>query len=74
MNINMILYILQIILYIIISAVLYIYTGIGKWFYHDILHWHTPGNNQEYFNGCSIVSTCKYCGEKITQDGQGNWY
>jgi len=56
-----------------ISAILYLATGMGKWFYHDILEWHQP-NNKEGFDGCSYHSICKYCGKEIMQDSQGNWF
>ena len=57
-----------------LSSVLYLLTGIGKRFYHDILEWHMPDNNVEKFDGCSRGSVCKYCGKEIMQDSQGNWF
>lgn len=50
--------------------------GLVQWlerFFHDKLGWHVPGNTG-YFDGVSIHSRCIYCGEEITQDGQGNWF
>lgn len=56
-----------------ITAILYLTTGVGKWFYHDILQWHLPNDTQS-FDGCSFCSHCKYCGKEILQDSQGNWF
>jgi hypothetical protein len=42
-------------------------------FFHDILGWHSP-IKMRGFNGASFTSTCKYCGKKIMQDSQGNWF
>lgn len=57
------------------TAVIYFATKgkIFKLFYHHLLKWHLP-NNEEYYDGCSFHSKCKICGEKIMQDSQGNWY
>lgn len=63
--------ILLIILFI--GGVVYLITGLGKWFYHDILEWHLP-NDKESFDGCSFHSICKHCGKEIMQDSQGNWF
>lgn len=57
----------------LIGAILYLVTGIGKRFYHDILEWHKPDDKQS-FDGCSYHSICKYCGKEIMQDSQGNWF
>ena len=57
----------------IASGIIYLITGIGKRFYHDILEWHRP-DNTESFDGCSYHSVCKYCGKNIMQDSQGNWF
>ena len=57
----------------IIFGIIYLITGIGKRFYHDILEWHRP-DNTESFDGCSRHSVCKYCGKNIMQDSQGNWF
>jgi hypothetical protein len=54
-------------------SLLYICTGIGKWFYHDRLDWHMP-NGKYGFTGVSLTSHCKYCGKEIMQDSQGNWF
>lgn len=56
-----------------ILGFVYISTGIGKWFYHDILKWHIP-SNKENFDGWFYHTTCKYCDKKIMQDSQGNWF
>lgn len=39
----------------------------------NVLGWHKPASNIR-FNGCSLNSTCKYCGKEIMQDSQGNWF
>ena len=57
----------------IISGVIYLATGMGRRFYHDLLKWHMP-DGKETFDGCSMHSHCKYCGEEIMQDSQGNWF
>ena len=36
--------------------------------------WHSPSNDIRGFDGCSAVSICKRCGDKILQDSQGNWF
>ena len=58
-----------------IAGILYFVTKgrIFKLFYHDLLEWHIP-NNEESFDGCSFHSTCKLCGKEIMQDSQGNWF
>ena len=59
----------------IITALLYLKTGMFKRFYHDFMEWHLPDENiPSHYDGCSIHSKCKYCGKDITQDSQGNWY
>jgi len=55
------------------GAVLYLLTGFGKQFYHDVMEWHMPTDSQGW-DGCSFTSTCKYCGKDIMQDSQGNWF
>lgn len=69
---------LLIILVVILSVAwlggfVYLATGLGKWFYHDKLEWHEPADEQS-FDGCSYHAVCKYCGKKIMQDSQGNWF
>lgn len=54
-------------------GIVYLLTGFGKWFYHDILAWHKP-SDQISNDGCSDCSICKYCGKEIMQDSQGNWF
>ena len=58
-----------------ITGVLYLVTKgrVFKWFYHNVLEWHLP-NEEQGFDGCSIHSTCKFCGKDIMQDSQGNWF
>ena len=58
----------------LIGAGLYFRFGLFKFFYHDVLHWHTPGKSPQRYDGCSIHATCKYCGKDIMQDSQGNWF
>ena len=56
-----------------VPIVLYFKKGWFKFFYHDVLKWHRP-SDQYYSDGCSNHSVCKYCGENIMQDSQGNWF
>lgn len=39
----------------------------------NVLGWHKP-KDEVYFDGCSFVSVCRFCGKKILQDSQGNWF
>ena len=53
--------------------------GIGPWnaikkFAHDYLGWHKPQFGLIGFDGCSLTSTCLYCGNSILLDSQGNWF
>ena len=56
------------------GGVLYNWFGWFKWFFHDILKWHKPDNSPKWSDGCSTHSVCKYCGQEIMQDSQGNWF
>lgn len=58
----------------IIGTKLYYNAGLFKFFYHDILGWHTPDGSTQYSDGCSQHARCKYCGRDIMQDSQGNWF
>lgn len=70
--------------FIILSGVIFLLTsffyfkfGMFKKLFHDKLSWHMPTDNKEfYLDGIIVIeeSTCKYCGKKIQQDSQGNWY
>lgn len=53
--------------------ILYLKFGWFKVFYHDVLQWHEP-IDEEWFDGCIFCSRCKYCGKEIMQDSQGNWF
>ena len=53
---------------------LYFKLGWFKFWYHDLLAWHTPDDGPESFDGCSIHARCKHCGKEIMQDSQGNWF
>lgn len=57
----------------LIFAFIYQDTGFGKWFFDRILGWHKPVDKVEQC-GPSNISTCKYCGKRIMQDSQGNWF
>lgn len=65
--------ILGVICLFFLSVILYSLTGFNRWFFDRILGWHKP-NDKVGFDGVSLISTCKYCGKKIMQDGQGNWF
>lgn len=54
-------------------SAMYFKFGWFKFFYHDVMGWHMPIEEVGY-DGCSFISKCKYCGEEIMQDSQGNWF
>ena len=56
------------------GAALYFEFGLFKFWYHDVLHWHTPDNSPQWFDGCSTHAKCKHCGRDIMQDSQGDWF
>ena len=58
----------------IICVVLYYKYGFLKFYYHDLLGWHTPDNSSRSYDGCSTHATCKFCKKDIMQDSQGNWF
>lgn len=62
------------IVWMYVGSWLYFKFGFQKFYYHGLLGWHTPDDFPQQFDGCSIHATCKYCGKKIMQDGQGNWF
>ena len=43
---------------------------------HDLLGWHQPIKGSEYLPhmDISLHAICKYCGKRILQDSQGNWF
>jgi hypothetical protein len=49
-----------------------IFKVMRKWA-HDHLGWHAPDGTRG-FDGCSIHSTCRFCGKDVMQDSQGNWF
>ena len=55
------------------TVVMYFKFGWLKFFYHDVMGWHIP-IEEVGFDGCSFISKCKFCGKKIMQDSQGNWF
>lgn len=57
-----------------IAPCLYFKFNLFKFWYHDVLHWHTPDNSPQWFDGCSEHAKCKHCGQDIMQDSQGNWF
>ena len=57
-----------------LNAVLYFKLGWFKFFYHDILGWHTPDDSPMRSDGLSTHAICKHCGKDIMQDSQGNWF
>ena len=70
---KLIFWLIFIYVFFVLCSIVYLITGIGKWFYHDKLQWHRP-DGTESFDGCSCCSHCKYCGKEIMQDSQGNWF
>ena len=65
--------IIVLLIFSIIFSLIYIKTGFGKKFYHNIMGWHQP-DDKVGFDGCSLTATCKYCHKRILQDSQGNWF
>lgn len=57
----------------LLGSLLYLWKGIGKRLYHDVMKWHMPIEGM-FFDGCSWHSKCKYCGKEIMQDSQGDWF
>ena len=57
-----------------VSIAMYFRFGWFKHIYHDLFEWHVPNDKPERFDGMSFHAECKWCGKKITQDSQGNWY
>lgn len=57
-----------------VPPILYFKFGWFKTFYHDVLKWHQPDDSPEWNDGASMHARCKYCGEDIMQDSQGNWF
>ena len=57
-----------------VAAQLYFWLGWFKFYYHDILAWHTPEDESRWWDGCSDHAICKHCCEDILQDSQGNWF
>jgi len=58
-----------------ISSALYLFFGLFKFLYHDILGWHEPADDENIeFDGCNKHCICKYCRKEIMQDSQGNWF
>lgn len=55
------------------TAFMYSKRGWFSKFYHDLLGWHQPTNELE-LHGINLCSVCKFCGKKIIQDSQGNWF
>lgn len=43
------------------------------WLCHDLMGWHKP-DDTHFHDGCSNHSHCRFCGRKIMQDSQGNWF
>ena len=60
--------------WIYIGAGLYFKFGFLKFFYHDLLGWHTPDDSPQWYDGLSDHAVCKHCGKDIMQDSQGNWF
>lgn len=68
------LFIVMVVLVLFLAfAFLYLLFGFGKKFFDEVLGWHKP-SKEIRTDGISIQSTCKYCGKKIEQDSQGNWF
>ena len=67
--------VLVVLIIYLIMGILYFLFGWFKKIFHDTLLWHIPKETDiESFDGVNYYSTCKYCGKKIIQDSQGNWF
>jgi hypothetical protein len=59
----------------VIISPFYFKFGFGKVFYHDVMGWHRPKEDEENtFDEINTYNYCKYCGKRILQDSQGNWF
>ena len=60
----------------LLCASLYLAFGWFKFFYHNILKWHEPKKKDKHSYEVSHRGhcVCKYCGNEIMQDSQGNWF
>ena len=62
-------------LLVILGFIWYVHPfKVMTWFYHGILGWHKPDDGDEYYDGCSFHSRCRFCHKPIMQDSQGNWF
>lgn len=60
----------------LISGFLYLTTKgrfFKKWF-HDLMGWHLPKEDDVKTDGFIEVSHCKFCDKEIMHDSQGNWF
>lgn len=51
--------------------------GFMNWlrkFMCNVMDWHSPGWENQTFDGCNWDTVCKHCGRRIRCDSQGNWY
>ena len=60
--------------WLFIGSFLYLKFGFLKFYYHNMLGWHKPDESTIHSDGYSELAECKYCGKKIMQDSQGNWF
>ena len=61
-------------IWMLVGSGLYFKFGFLKFYYHDLLGWHTPDDSPQWSDGCNQHATCKYCKKEIMQDSQGNWF
>ena len=57
-----------------LPAILYFKLGWCRAWFHDVLGWHQPDDSPQWSDGCSTHARCKWCGDDIMQDSQGNWF
>ncbi|MGI9143607.1 MAG: hypothetical protein ACR2IJ_10515 [Fluviibacter sp.] len=60
----------------IFLAVIFIFGIIGKIFPkfgHRVFKWHYV-SNIDGFDGASNFAKCDYCGKKVLQDSNGDWF
>ena len=71
--------ILEILAFVMLFTVIggFVYEASGRFrkFYHDFLGWHRPAHNAIIkIEGPYAMSYCEFCGKKIIQDSNGDWF
>ena len=68
-------FVISLLVIMLVTAICYLVSDgmVFNKIYHDYLEWHIPTNEQR-FDVLSMCSTCRFCGKRILQDSQGNWF